>query len=340
MCPLIMKVERVAECARFARLKKEWNELLSRSGQKNPFLTHQWFDAWWKSFGRDKTLEILLVRDELGDLVGLGPLMVSDSVLSFMASPEVTDYCDFICQEECRENFYKILLGWLQKKTTDFSRMEFINIPAGSPSLSEFPRLASTFDFVCETAESEVVPSMSLPDSFENYLISLDRKNRHELRRKIRKLESIGPVRIRRVTDPSNINEAVQQFISLHKSSSPSKKDFWQKEGMSEFFQGLVSLFSLEKWVEIYLLSVEERIIGGLVNFRYEDHLFLYNSAYDDTFSSLSPGFYLFSHSIKQAIEEGRKTADFLRGGEKYKYFLGAKDSRIYTLRLRRKARK
>lgn len=333
----ILKAERIQEYAKFFRLKEEWNRLLSRSGQNSPFFTHQWFDAWWKSFGKDKELKILLVRDERDDLIGLAPLMVSERGLFFMASQEVTDYCDFISLKKNREKFYQFLLGWLQKNSTDFSRMEFINIPEASPTLPGFFRLSSGYGFVCKRVESEVVPVASLPDSYEKYVKNLDRKKRHELRRKIRKLESEGPVHIDRITEPSRMSTAVREFISLHRECGPEKQDFWRKEGMSGFFQELASHFSREKWVEFYMLSIQGRLIGSLVNLLYEDRLSLYNAAYDRSFSSLSPGFYLFVQSIKQSIEEGKKKADFLRGSEKYKYFFGAKDSKIYTLTLSRK---
>jgi CelD/BcsL family acetyltransferase involved in cellulose biosynthesis len=333
----ILNVERVEKYAGFVRLKEEWNELLSCSGQNSPFLTHQWFDAWWQSFGKNKELEILIIRDEQNFIIGLAPLMVSEGSLSFMANHEVTDYCDFVSREEYRAKFYEVLLDWLQKNSSYFSGMEFMNIPAASPSLSRFPRLASSPDFAWEIKESEVVPLVSLPDSYEKYIQGLDRKNRHELRRKIRKLESTGPVRIERIIEPSTTAEAILEFISLHRKSSLSKQDFWQKDGISEFFQELTALFSSESWIELYFLSVGDRLIGGLVNFLYKDTLFLYNVAYDKAYSSLSPGFYLFDQAIEKAIEEGRKTVDFLRGDEKYKYFFGAKDSRIYSLMLSRK---
>lgn len=336
----LLKVERVADYAEFSRLREEWNRFLTHSRQNCPFLTHQWFDAWWMSFGKGKDLEILLVRDELNNMAGLAPLMSEDGGLSFIANHEVTDFCDFISLKKYQERFYLTLLDWLHERASDFSRMEFINIPASSPTTSEFARLASTRGFICRIEETEVAPAVSLPDTFAKYLHNLERKNRHELRRKIRKLESRGPVHIERVMEPAEINMAIQRFISLHRKSEPAKQEFWQKEGVPEFFQKLLSLFSLEEWTELYLLTIEGMLIGALVDFLYDDTLFLYNVAYDRDFSSLSPGFYLFSHSIKQAIEEGREKADFLRGREKYKYFFGANDNKIITLTLSRKESK
>jgi len=44
--------------------------------------------------------------------------------------------------------------------------------------------------FAVEIEMQEVCPVIYLPDSYEGYLEQLDKKQRHELRRKVRKAES------------------------------------------------------------------------------------------------------------------------------------------------------
>ena len=332
-----MKIERITSYDRFVDTKKDWNSLLSNSGQNCPFLTHQWFDAWWRCFGQNGALEILFFRDESGSPIGIAPLMISDDVLRFMASPEVTDYCDFISCAEKRAEFYNNLSDHFQKSYSECSRIELINIPEASSTLLDFRRLATECHYICEVEESEVVPVLVLPESYEDYIQSLGRKNRHELRRKLRKLETLGQIRIEQVTEPEGLGDAIKEFISLHRKSSPSKRNFWQMHGMSDFFSEFVHLFSSENWMELNMLYVENKWIAALLNFQYEDISYFYNIAYDKDFSAYSPGFCLFDHSIKQAITKNKRSADFLRGREKYKYFFGAKDSRIYNLKLEKR---
>ena len=335
-----MKVERITTYERFAAVKKEWDRLLFNSGQNCPFLTHQWFDAWWQSFGQDSELNILFFRDEKDLLAGIAPLLVADEKLRFIASREVTDYCDFISCVDKRIEFYENLLDHFFRNFSQYSCIELISIPESSHTLSILPRLAAKHDLICVIEESESVPTLTLPGSYQEYIMSLGRKNRHELRRKIRKLESLGNVHVERVTESEKLSSAIREFVPLHKASSPAKQEFWQKQGMAEFFYELVHLFAIENWVELHMLYLEDRLIATLMNFLYEDTVYFYNIAYDIDYATYSPGFYLFDHSIKQAIAQGRKVADFLRGREKYKYFFGAKESKIYSLKLKRRENK
>ena len=329
-----MKVERIDTYKRFVETKKEWNALLSCSDQNIPFLTHQWFDAWWQSFGQDGVLEIVFIRDESGSLAGIAPLLVAGEKLRFIASHEVTDYCDFISCVDKRIEIYENLLDHFFRNFSQYSCIELISIPESSHTLSLLPRLAAKHDLICVIEESESVPTLTLPGSYQEYIMSLGRKNRHELRRKIRKLESLGDIRVEQISMPEKLKPAIQEFISLHKKSSLSKQKFWQERGMSGFFEMLADLFSSVNWVELDMLYSENRLIAALLNFLLEDTVYFYNIAYDLDYAAYSPGFYLFDHSIEQAILQGKKVADFLRGREKYKYFFGAKESKIYSLKL------
>ncbi len=330
-----MEVERIARYERFIETRQQWNALLSCSGQNSPFLAHQWFDAWWQNFGRDRELEILFFRDRSESLVGIAPLMESNNVLGFIASHEVTDYCDFFSNAEKHDEFYGDLLDHLQRNIPEYSHAEFINIPGSSPTLSVLPRLANEHNMTCEIKEGESVPILRLPGSYQEYVTNLGRKNRHELRRKIRKLESLGHIRYEQIKTSEELKPAIQEFISLHKRSNLSKREFWQKREMSDFFQTLTDHFSSESWVELNMLYFENRFIAALLNFWFEDILYFYNIAYDRDYASYSPGFYLFDRAIKHAIANQISIADFLRGGEKYKYFFGAEESKIYSLKLR-----
>lgn len=104
---------------------------------------------------------------------------------------------------------------------------------------------------------------------------------------------------------------------------------------MAGFFSMLASLFFRENWAELHMLYVGSCAIAALLSFLGNETVYFYNVAYDKDYSAFSPGFFLFHHAVKRAIVQKKSQADFLRGGEKYKYFFGAQDSKIYNLKLK-----
>ena len=324
-----MKVECIRDFESLEELKDLWNELLFSSDQNYIFLTHEWISSWWKCFSEENSLEILIFKDEEGSLEGIAPFMIKNKILRFIASQEVSDYCDVITHKERRREFYENLLSYFKKNYSDVEKIELMNIKSSSPTLSFLPRLAPEHGFSSSCTEAEVAPLLELPSSYENYMKGLSKKNRHELQRKLKRIESLEGVKITKVTDTKELQSFLETFIALHKEGSPSKERFWKEDGVSDFFQEIAFRFSLQKWIELNLLFYEDRIMAALLNFSYSDQILFYNVAFNKDFARYSPGLFLFNHCIKQAISEGKRKADFLRGREKYKYYFGAEQSSL-----------
>ena len=329
-----MKVERIRDLESLEKLKDTWNELLFSSGQNYIFLTHEWISSWWKCFSEDNSLEIFVFKDEKENLVGIAPFMTKNECLCFIASHEVSDYCDAITENKRREELYEYLLNYLRKNYPEIKKIELINIKSSSPTLNFLSRLAPEYGFSCSCTETEVAPLLGLPSSYDDYMKSLSKKNRHELRRKLRRMESLEGVKITKITDTKELQSSLEAFITLHKKGSSSKAKFWERKGMSDFFREITHRFSLQKWVELNFISYEERIMAALLNFSYSEEIYFYNVAFNREFAWYSPGLFLFNHCIKQAISEGKRKVDFLRGREEYKYYFGARESKIVQLTL------
>ncbi|MGD8538152.1 MAG: GNAT family N-acetyltransferase [Candidatus Aminicenantes bacterium] len=331
-----MKVDRITEFDRFLEAEEEWNSLLDASGLDCVFLTHEWFRTFWECLSGKNSLEVLLFKDERDHICGAAPMMADGRNLRFIASHEVTDYCDFLYLEEHKEEFFESLLRYLGENYPDRSNMEFINIRSSSSTCGLIPQLASTYGFAHSLNETEVAPVLSVPSTYGDYMKSLKRKNRHEIRRKLKRLERLEGIKVKKITETRHLLPAVKNFISLHAQSSPQKQAFWTTEGMPDFFTQIVHRFSQNGWVEMNVLFFENSLISALLNFLYSDEVLFYNVAYDQDYAPFSPGFYLFHASIVEAISRGKSRVDFLRGREKYKYDFGAKECKIYSLILKR----
>jgi len=331
-----MKVNRITEFDHFMDLAKEWNSFLYTSGLDCVFLTHEWFSSWWETLSERNSLEVLLFKDDQDQIIGIAPLMKDGRSLRFMASHEVTDYCDFLFLQDKKEEFYKSLLHYFRENYLDQTRLEFINIRSSSPTCVLIPEMASGYGFSHSLRETEVTPVLSVPSTYKDYVNGLKRKNRHELRRKLKRIERLDGIKIKKITEIRHLLRAIESFISLHKKSSPEKQAFWTTEGMADFFRKIVHRFSKKGWVEMDVLFFEDSLISALLSFMYGNEVLFYNVAYDLEYASFNPGFYLFHSSIIEAISRGKSHVDFLRGREKYKYDFGAKECKIYSLILKR----
>ncbi len=330
-----MRVERLPSWGAGGLDEATWNGLLARSATDVPFLTWQWQTTWWEAFGASP-LHLFAVRAEDGDLIGLLPLYGieggSRTVLRLVGGVDVSDYLDLIAVREREEEVWKALLQTLLDLRWDL--LDLHGLPEASPTLGLLPGLARAWGLDCEVEQEERCPVVELPESWETYLAGLRGKDRHELRRKLRRLEE-RRVRVSAVTTPAAVAAVMDTFLGLHRKSKTGKARFMDVR-MEGFFRTAAVALARAGWLQLWILWVEERPAASLLCLDYGGSVALYNSGFDPETGRLSPGVGLIACSIQDAIARGRRRYDFLRGEEPYKYGFGAVPAGVFTLRLRR----
>ncbi len=235
---------------------------------------------------------------------------------------EITDYGDI--QDPTPEHIETLMqqLKLLHGVTT----VQFDYIQENSMLFESLKHLSATPPIL-----QEVAPSILLPHGWEEYLEKLERTDRKELKRKIKRLDT-AKHEFSVVTQDKN-EDHFEQFIKLHKLSDFSKDQF-MTDPMKAFFKDLIFL-PIPGWTSnLAFLTIEGKPSAAVFYFENEEELLLYNSGYDPEQKYYSAGLLLVAHLIRSAIERGKKTFDFLRGNERYKYDLGGVDKQLFRFLL------
>ena len=164
---------------------------------------------------------------------------------------------------------------------------------------------------------------------------SLDKKDRHELRRKLRKLPQAGEVELEVIDSPAEAEASLDAFLQMMRDSRADKADFMTPQ-MESFFRALVVNLAAEGLVEMIFLKLGGMRTACVLCFRAGNESLLYNSGYDPAYSHFSVGLLSKAMALQRAIDEGRTRFDFLRGHERYKYELGAQDLNVHKALIRR----
>ena len=321
----------------FGSVDGEWEGILPSCATNTIFVTPYWQRIWWRHFGRDFTLCILSVRD--GDeLLGIAPLMLRNGVISFLGDDDLFDYHDFLVPHGKEEIFYRVLCDYLVG--LDWHTMRLTGLPEGSPTLTYLPDLSGSKGVASEITAEETTPVAALPDSWDEYLAGLKKKSRHELRRKLRRLQAADSARQyscngRDSLERCMLERCMGEFFRLLKVSSPEKREFLTSS-RERFFLDVASELASRGQLQLFFLELDGARVASCICFDYAGSYLLYNSGYDPEYSALSVGFLNKALCVREAIEEGRQSFNFLKGAERYKYDLGGKDLTIYGLTLRR----
>ena len=296
------------------------------------FVTPWWQQTWWRNFGHQSDLSLLSVREN-GRVLGIAPLMLTGDVLSFLGGTDLFDYHDFLVPKGNEVSFYGTLFGHLS--TTDWRAIDLKSVPEDSPTLRYVQEVAEQNGLATALREEDKAPVACLPSTWEQYVSGLSKKNRHELRRKLRRVEGVGNNRQYVCDDPETLPRWMQEFFRLHRVSRPEKAEFLTPE-REKFFTDIAVELGRRGEFRLAFLELDGVRVAACINFAYGDSYLLYNSGYDPAYGKLSVGLVNKALAIKEAIEAGKRQFDFLRGTERYKYDLGAEDRRVYQLTVHR----
>lgn len=341
-----MHLEVIRTDTDFEALAGEWNALLAESDWDHPFLRHEYLSGWWRTRGGGEwdqaELYVVTARRADRSLAGIAPLFFTPSweggpALLLLGSIDVSDYLDFIARPADLPEFIEALLIFLAGVQDPlWETLDLYNVLEDSPTLSLIGAAASRCGWQVEQEQLEPCPYVPLPGNWEEYLSGIKKKQRHEIRRKLRRAESYSETVRWYIIDKetelttAELEAEAEAFLALM-AHDPAKAQFLTESKRAHNKQTIRAAYE-NGWLQLAFIEIGGVKAAAYFNFDYGGHILVYNSGLDFTFGDLSPGWVLLGYLLQWANENGRATFDFMRGDEEYKYRFGAVDRFITRL--------
>ena len=297
------------------------------------FLSAQWQEVWWESFGDEREMTGFSLSAPDGAIDAIASLSRLGNSLGFVGSPDTFDYNDFLVRPGFEEEFYPAFLDVIESWNWNEIRLD--SLIEHSPTLTHLPDLARGRGYSVDVEYEDVTSGVSLPGDWEEYLSLLSKKDRHELRRKLRRLDSQTEWRWYCLTTPDEVMENFDSFLALMRLSSMDKDGFMTAE-RERFFRALAFRMAELNCIRLFFLEMDGATAAASLCFDYGQARLLYNSGYDPSLSYYSVGLLLHAMCVKDAIEQGIEYFDFLRGPEPYKAHLGGHQRSLYRMVVKR----
>ncbi len=316
-------------------LKDEWNQLLARSVNDVPFLRFEYLCDWWQTRGggewpAEAELAILVAHNGK-ELVGIAPFFLTRhedvKKLMLLGCIEISDFLDLIVAADREREFIDGLLKFISDEFIPqrVRSVDLYNLLEDSPTVRFITEIGKTAGFEVSQAVLQQAPSITLPGDWEVYLESIDKKQRHEIRRKMRRAADADVrVDLYFTDDQSKVAQDTQAFIDLM-AQDPEKAAFLTPAMREQFKISIQTAFE-QGWLQLAFLRVDGENAAAYLNFDYQNRIWVYNSGLDRRFMEYSPGWVLLGHLLMWANENKRSAFDFLRGNEDYKYKFGGVD--------------
>ncbi len=311
-------------------ITSSWDKLRHCLKWGSIFVLPAWLKAWWEVCGGESELYLRTLRQ--GEkIIGFAPLLVNKGTASFIGSADVCDYLDFVISPGRERDFFTVLLDDL--KENGIKKLDLRPLRPDSTVLSQLVIIAQNrgYEFSCCTEDISL--ELDLPATWNEYLAILKTKQRHEVRRKLRRLWEAGNVEHRCVEVGREVEDYLDIFLKLFSLSKDEKASFMNPK-MESFFRALAKSMAEIGLLRLGVLQLDKVPAAMTIGFDYDGSHYLYNSAYDPQFSYLSVGLLCKILCLKESIEKGKKKWNFLKGGEPYKYQLGGQEVPLYSCQI------
>jgi CelD/BcsL family acetyltransferase involved in cellulose biosynthesis len=306
----------------------EWERLLATNPTASAFSNRAVHEAWWIGYGAEATDISLAVYDAAGALHAYLPLMLRPDGVRYLGATYHIDYATVLIDLSDTEIATAAADALVAHLFADTAALDLRRLRRADHAHSLLMSgLANNGTRTATLSVEDPAPAIDLTNitTFDEHLERIDKKDRHEIRRKVRRGEGAGVT----ISAKTHAVDDLAEFIKLHRARwghhglfTEDAKGVRDETFMRELFarapEGLITI--------IVARNLEFGAFAAGLFLRDETGIRYWNAGGELAARSLSPGILLFAHGLQMAIAEQKQTFDFLRGNESYKYEVGATD--------------
>ncbi|MFP5224447.1 MAG: GNAT family N-acetyltransferase [Actinomycetota bacterium] len=269
----------------------------------------------------------------VGDRTAVLPVRLDDATLRFLPDPSVSDLAGPVGGAD-RDQAAKDMIAALEE--IPWTSADLDGLLEEDGWLKPLHHAAESRGWKSRVEPVAVSPAIRLDGDFDAYLASLDSKQRHEVRRKARRLTREIGEWTTRLSDADSLDRDLEAFFALHRLAAGDKGSFMTPDHEDLFRRVAEATLGLGMLRLSWLEDHDGRGLASVFSFLVRDRWLVWNSAFDPEYRNLSVGMVAMAEQIRLACQAGARSFDLLRGDEEYKYRLGASDVAVFALRWER----
>jgi CelD/BcsL family acetyltransferase involved in cellulose biosynthesis len=283
-----------------------------------PFYSWDWFYHSWIHFAKPDGQELFVVAvyDE-NKLIGILPLVrrmrkssgISYRLLSFCnvgMMPRNTLYSD---SHHEPETVYHAAWNHLFANRPHWDMLELANIPDTSPFHKFILDSDHAKGYALIQNKGFIAPYIELTGTLEDYLKSLSKGTRKDLRKHVEHFEkSDSSHSVRFYEKPEEIAEGLKHLDTVH---SNSWKGDYSSAHFPQFYQEVTPLLATRGEVKVVIAFLDDVPIGAGYMLCKNGVYYGCIRDYDQKYKEYAPGILLLDYQLEHLLHEGGKIFDF-----------------------------
>lgn len=334
-----MLIRSISTPQQWQALANRWN-LLTRG---NPFRGWDWLSTWWKHYGIWGELAVVAAFDDHENLVGAAPWYIEQiasrgRILRMIGTGEAcSDYPTLLCTPEFEDQVAAAIALWLTGEfQTRWDLLEMECVPGNDSASRKLIENLEQAGCSVMTSPGPNLWNIDLPTNWPEYLAQLSKSHRKQINRLIRNYCDTGRAKIVFAQDEAQLEWAMALLVDLHQRRwrLAGKAGVFASQRFSDFLHDVALRLLATQALNLCVLELDGQPAAVDFHLLNSAANFVYQGGIEPEFAEDSPGKLLTALLIKEAIETGRISFDFLRGDEAYKPHFRALPSETVNLQV------
>ncbi|MBA4018532.1 MAG: hypothetical protein C0483_15305 [Pirellula sp.] len=323
-------VTRIRTLAALRPLTAAWSALAGDV----PFRAPEWLMPWWEYYGephpgrRPRRELCVLVVERAGEVVGIAPWFIDRSplwgnILKQLGTGEVcSDYQTLLVAPDCMEEVAAAVADFLSMEMrNEWDRLDLDGCTIDDAALAALVEELQSRGAPLERRRGPACWKVALPATYDEYLATLSKSHRKQLRRLERNVLDTPRARWHTVRTADEFALAWPIFVELHQRRRKSLGDVgcFVSSCFEAFHEEMARTFLARGALRLQWLELDGTPLAAEYHLLAGDTLYGYQSGIDPDRLEEEPGRLAGIAVIRQAIDEGLACYDLLRGDEPYK---------------------
>ena len=179
------------------------------------------------------------------------------SRLELLGDLELCDYLDVLMVPAQQRAVGRAVVEYLVGNGGDEMEVCLQNLSQHSSTPAVFQDSLLHRGLTVEVEQIETCPTVLLPPEWDAYLAMLRGKDRHELRRKLRRAEAAARLEYRVTSNAAQLDEDIDTFMALHRMSQQDAKQGFMTPEKEAFFRAMARQLWPQGWLELAFLYAD-----------------------------------------------------------------------------------
>jgi CelD/BcsL family acetyltransferase involved in cellulose biosynthesis len=327
----MVTVTYVGDYGALCSLSAEWTALVERCPPATPFQRPEWLLPWWRQFGSGE-MSVLAFHDEQR-LVGLLPAFLhvwEGRRQVTLIGTGVTDYVDLVAEPARGHECAATTIEWLRHTRDRWDVCDWQDLSAASPLLKLEHQLRVEIESSLPGTVAALPPD---PAQYEESLPHGLRRSIRVASRRLEREQSVTFETARQIQEASTL-EALFRLHEERWAEKGGPQSMLDSKSTQQFLIDATKALGGRGMVRLYTMRYGGEIAAVIYSIFDRARMYGYITGMDPALRRFSPGSLLLNYAIAEAIREGARAWDFLRGDEAYKFQWGAQKVPKYRLRL------